>query len=67
VMRRAATSRGGAARLFPRRKTVRRWAIAGLRGLGPKADFASLMGGENTEKLEWTDWAETSRCAIIED
>jgi hypothetical protein len=58
---------GAAAWLVPRRKTVLGWAIAGLRGLGPKADWATLMRDENMEKLEWADWAETSRWAIIED
>jgi hypothetical protein len=44
-----------------------RVAVPGPRGLGPKADWANLMRGENMEKLEWTGWAETSRWAIIED
>jgi hypothetical protein len=67
VTRRAAASCGAVARLVPRRKTVPGWAVAGPRGLGPKADWASLMWGENMEKLEWTGWAETSRWVIIED
>jgi hypothetical protein len=67
VTRRAAASRGAAARLVPRRKTVPGWAVAGPGGLGPKADWVSLMRGENMEKLVWTGWAEMSRWAIIED
>jgi hypothetical protein len=67
VTRRAVASREAVARLVPRRKMVPGWAIAGPRGLGPKADWANLMRGENIEKLEWTGWAETSRWAIIED
>jgi hypothetical protein len=66
VTRRAAASRGAPTRLVPRRKTVPGWAVAGLRGLGPKADWA-MMRGENMKKLEWTGWAKTSRWAIIED
>jgi hypothetical protein len=67
VTRRAAASWGAAARLVPRRKMVDGWAITGPRGLGPKANWARLMRGENMKKLEWTGWAETSRWAIIED
>jgi hypothetical protein len=47
--RRVAASRGAVARLVPRRKTVPRWAVAGPRGLVPKADWASLMRGDNME------------------
>jgi hypothetical protein len=64
---RAAACWGAATQLVPMRKMVPRWVVAGPRGLGPKANSASLMRGENMEKLEWTGWAETSRWAIIED
>jgi hypothetical protein len=67
VTRRMAESWGAAARLVPRRKTVSGWVVAGPRGLGPKADWASLMWGENMKKLEWTGWTESSRWVIIVD
>jgi hypothetical protein len=60
-------TRRTAARLVPKRKTIPRWAVAGPRGLGPKANWPSLMQGENMEKLEWIGWAEMSRWAINED
>jgi hypothetical protein len=43
------------------------WVVAGLRGMGPKTDWASLMRGEKVEKLERAGWAETRRWTIIED
>jgi hypothetical protein len=67
VTRRAAANWGAKTRLVPTRKTVPRWVVAGPRGLGPKANSASLMRGGNMEKLEWTGWAETRRWAIFED
>jgi hypothetical protein len=39
VTRRAAASWGATSRLVPKRKTIPRWAVAGLRGLGPKANW----------------------------
>jgi hypothetical protein len=42
--RRAVASRGVAAQLFPWRKMVPGWAIAGLGGLDPKVDWAELPG-----------------------
>jgi hypothetical protein len=67
VTHRAVASWGAKTRLVPTRKTVPRWVVAGPRGLGPKANSASLMRGGNMEKLEWTGLAETSRWAIFED
>jgi hypothetical protein len=53
--RRAVASQGVAARLFPRRKTVPGWAIAGPKGLDPKADWAELPGdmGPFQREMVW--------------